>query len=87
MKKDILKNILSIFFLAVGLAIVAFASGALFVVDEANQVVITEFGKPKGKPITSAGLHFKRPFIQVAHYFEKRIFGWDGDPMQIPTKV
>ena len=68
--------------------VIAFAltSGALFIVDETKQVVITQFGKPVGSPITSAGLHFKMPFIQDAHYFEKRLLEWDGDPNQIPTK-
>ena len=66
--------------------VLALASGALFIVDETKQVVITQFGKPVGNPITSAGLHFKMPFIQDAHYFEKRLLEWDGDPNQIPTK-
>ena len=66
--------------------VLALASGALFIVDETKQVVITQFGKPVGDPITSAGLHFKIPFIQEAHYFEKRLLEWDGDPNQIPTK-
>jgi len=61
-------------------------SGALFIVDETRQVVITQFGKPVGNPIISAGLYFKIPFIQEAHYFEKRLLEWDGDPNQIPTK-
>jgi len=74
-----------VFFLAI-IVVFAFASGALFIVDETQQVVITQFGKPVGKPITSAGLHFKTPFIQRAHYFEKRLLEWDGDPNQIPTK-
>ncbi len=67
---------------------VAFAlmSGALYIVDETKQVVITQFGKPVGVPITSAGLYFKIPFIQEAHYFEKRLLEWDGEPNQIPTK-
>jgi membrane protease subunit HflC len=39
-----------------------------------------------GNPITSAGLHFKTPFIQQAHYFEKRLLDWDGEPNQIPTR-
>src|SRR3989338_8334770 len=66
--------------------VLALASGALFIVDETRQVVITQFGKPVGNPITSAGLNFKMPFIQDAHYFEKRLLEWDGDPNQIPTK-
>ncbi len=68
------------------LVILAFFSGAVFVVNETKQVVITQFGKPVGKPISLAGLHFKTPFIQQAHYFEKRLLEWDGDPNQIPTK-
>lgn len=66
--------------------IVALASGALFIVDETKQVVITQFGKPVGDPILNAGLHYKLPFIQQAHYMEKRILNWDGEPNQIPTK-
>ncbi|RJO65718.1 MAG: protease modulator HflC [Candidatus Omnitrophota bacterium] len=66
--------------------VLALASGALFIVDETKQVVITQFGKPVGAPIMSAGLYFKIPFIQEAHYFEKRLLEWDGDPNQIPTK-
>ncbi|MFH1857581.1 MAG: protease modulator HflC [Candidatus Omnitrophota bacterium] len=64
----------------------AFASGAVYIVDETKQVVITQFGKPVGEPITSAGLRFKTPLIQQAHYFEKRLLVWDGDPNQIPTR-
>ena len=71
------------------LALIALAvvvSGAFYTVNEAQQVVITQFGKPIGKPITEPGLHFKLPFIQEANYFEKRFIAWDGDPNQIPTK-
>ncbi len=68
------------------LLIVISMSGLIYIVDETKQVVITQFGKPIGRPVTSAGLHFKKPFIQQAHYFEKRLLEWDGDPNQIPTK-
>ncbi len=61
-------------------------SGAIYTIDETQQVVITQFGEPIGKPITKAGLHFKMPFIQQANYFDKRILEWDGNPNQIPTK-
>ena len=81
-----MKTILTIVVVLGLLVALAFGSGALYVVDETKQVVITQFGKPVGNPITSAGLHFKIPFIQVAHYFEKRLLEWDGDPNQIPTK-
>jgi modulator of FtsH protease HflC len=57
-----------------------------FVVNETEQVVITQLGKPVGESITQAGLHFKIPLIQKANFFEKRIMKWDGSPNQIPTK-
>jgi modulator of FtsH protease HflC len=68
------------------LVLLVLASGAFFVVDETQQVVITQLGKPVREPITKAGLHFKIPIIQKATYFEKRIMKWDGRPNQIPTK-
>src|SRR3989338_9069443 len=86
MKDGMLGTILRILVVLVVLVIAAFGSGALFTIDETKQVVITQFGKPVGQPLNSAGLHFKAPFVQQAHYFEKRILNWDGDPNQIPTK-
>ena len=86
MKQGMLGTILGIFVVLITLVIAAFGSGALFIIDETKQAVITQFGKPVKEPITSAGLHFKTPFIQQAHYFEKRLLDWDGDPNQIPTK-
>jgi len=57
-----------------------------YVVDETEQVVITQFGKVVGEPVTTPGLNFKVPFIQTASYFPKNLQVWDGDPGQIPTK-
>jgi membrane protease subunit HflC len=56
-----------------------------FIVDEGEQALVTQFGKPVDG-ICQAGLHFKIPFIQEVHLFERRIMKWDGDPNQIPTK-
>ena len=86
MKRTAIGIILGLITTIIIFIVLALASGALFIVDETKQVVITQFGKPVGDPITSAGLHFKMPFIQEAHYFEKRLLEWDGDPNQIPTK-
>jgi modulator of FtsH protease HflC len=57
-----------------------------YVVNETQQVIITQFGEPVGQPVTSPGLHFKVPFTQDANYFDKRFLEWDGSPNQIPTK-
>ena len=66
-----------------GLAIL-YAS--VYTVSETEQVIVTQFGKPVGGPITAAGLHVKVPFIQTLHRFDKRWLEFDGDPNQIPTK-
>ncbi len=59
---------------------------ASYVVDETEQVVITQFGRPIGKTVSEPGLHFKAPFIQKAHYFDNRFLEWDGYKNQVPTK-
>jgi membrane protease subunit HflC len=58
---------------------------AFYIIDERQQVIITQFGKPVGDAITDAGLQIKIPFIQKVHFFDKRIMEWDGDAKQIPT--
>jgi membrane protease subunit HflC len=70
------------------LALLAFIllSSTFFTVQETEQVVLTQFGKPVGKPITMPGLKMKVPFVQKVHAFEKRFLEWEGDPNQIPTK-
>jgi membrane protease subunit HflC len=57
----------------------------IYTVDETQQVVVTQFGKPVGDPITEPGLNFKIPFVQTISYFPKNLLQWDGDPSQIPT--
>jgi membrane protease subunit HflC len=59
---------------------------ALYTVSEVEQVIITQFGKPMGEPVTSAGLKFKVPFIQEVNAIDKRVLEWDGDPSDMPTK-
>ena len=61
-------------------------SGGLFVINEKEQAVIIQFGKPVGKIITDAGLKFKMPLIQTVIKFDKRILEWDGSANEIPTK-
>ena len=68
--------------LIVGIVLV-FASA--YVVDETEQVVVTQFGKVIREPKKTPGLYFKIPFIQQANYFPKNLLRWDGDPGQIPT--
>jgi len=77
-------------FLAVLAAIAIF--GCAYTVDQTEQVVLTQFGRPIGDPINTtgsrsgAGLHFKLPFVQTANRFEKRILEWDGPPGEMTTR-
>ena len=73
-------------YLIVPIAIlIIFLFSSVYVVDETQQVVVTEFGRPVAVR-KEAGLYFKIPVIQHVHYFPKNILEWDGDPGQIPTK-
>ncbi len=59
---------------------------SIYTVSEVEQVIITQFGKPVGAPVTSAGLKFKVPFIQDVNPIDKRVLEWDGSPSDMPTK-
>ncbi|MBI3129679.1 MAG: protease modulator HflC [Candidatus Tectomicrobia bacterium] len=61
-------------------------SGTFYTLEEGQQAIVLQFGRPVGEPVTKAGLHVKLPFIQEVRRFEKRLLIWDGDPNQIPTK-
>ena len=62
------------------------AMSSLYTVSEVEQVIITQFGKPVGVPVTSAGLKVKVPFIQDVNPIDKRVLEWDGPPSDMPTK-
>jgi membrane protease subunit HflC len=62
------------------------AMSSLYTVSEVEQVIITQFGKPVGDPVTSAGLKVKVPFIQDVNPIDKRVLEWDGPPADMPTK-
>ena len=70
----------------VALIVLLVIGGATYVVDETEQVVITQFGSPVGESVTTPGLKWKLPFIQTVNRFEKRFLEWDGDRNQLPTK-
>ena len=73
-------------FIIVILIAFVLSNSSFYTLSEGRQAIITQFGKPIGKPVTDAGLHFKVPFVQEVRYVDKRILSWDGFPNQIPTK-
>ncbi len=59
---------------------------SVYTVSEVEQVIVTQFGKPVGQPVVSAGLKLKLPFIQDINPIDKRVLEWDGRPSDMPTK-
>ena len=73
--------------IAIGIiSILLIFGGAFYIVNESEQVVITQFGKPVGDPVTTPGLKLKKPFLETANYFDKRFLAWDGEPKQVSTR-
>lgn len=80
------KKTWNVIILVVSLFVVISLFSALYTVDETQQTVITQFGKPTGKIDSTAGLKIKVPFIQDVNYFEKRLLEWDGIPTEMSAK-
>ena len=80
-----MKQAIQILTLVLIAAVIAMVWDGFYILREGKQAVITQFGAPVGISETTAGLKFKKPFIQHVRYFEKRILIWDGDPNQIAT--
>jgi membrane protease subunit HflC len=62
------------------------AASSVYTVSEVEQMIITQFGKPVGEPVTEAGLKLKVPFVQEVNPIDKRVLEWDGSPSDMPTK-
>lgn len=81
-----MKNTQQFTLLTILLAGVFILVNSIYTVDEVEQVIITQFGKPVGEPVVNAGLKFKVPFIQEVNPIDKRVLEWDGPPSDMPTK-
>jgi modulator of FtsH protease HflC len=68
------------------IGVIILVAQSAYIVNETEQVVITQFGKPVGNAVVEPGLKFKIPFIQKTNFFERRYMEWDGDPNQVPTR-
>ena len=65
------------------LALAAFVGYlTLFTVDQTEQALVLEFGKPK-RIITEPGLQYKIPFIQNVEFFDKRILDVDTASQEV----
>ena len=75
----------NIFTTILALLVLMFIYSGIMIVQETEQVVIVQLGKPV-RNITEPGLNFKIPFLQTATYFEKRLLEYDSAPNTILTK-
>lgn len=58
---------------------------SVYRVWETEQVIVTKFGAPV-RVVVEPGLHFKVPFINKLHVFEKRLLEYDTAPREILTQ-
>ena len=70
----------------IAVAVGAVASGSLYTIGEVEQAIITQFGKPVGEPVITAGLKLKLPLVQEVNRIDRRVLEWDGNPSDMPTK-
>ena len=74
------------FSIAIFTLIILFVLSTIIVVDETEQIVILQFGKPI-KTITDPGLNFKLPApIQVSNSFDKRLLEYDVPPEEVLSR-
>jgi membrane protease subunit HflC len=64
--------------------IIVFFNSA-YIVNETDQVIVTQFGKAIGDARKEPGLKFKTPFIQKVNRFPKNLLEWDGEASQVNT--
>ena len=74
------------FSIAIFTLIILFVLSTIIVVDETEQIVILQFGKPV-QTITDPGLNFKFPApIQVSNSFDKRLLEYDVPPEEVLSR-
>lgn len=79
-------KMISLGLVAIAVAVGVMASASIYTVGEVEQAIITQFGKPVGAPVTTAGLKVKLPFVQEVNRIDRRVLEWDGNPSDMPTK-
>ncbi|QEG20962.1 protease modulator HflC [Mariniblastus fucicola] len=76
-------RITAILFVLIPLAFILYL--ATYIVQEGEQAVITQFGKPVAY-VTEPGLKFRIPLVQAVQRMEKRLLPWDGAPENMQTR-
>ena len=66
------------------LAILVFAAGPFYILEEGEQAVVTRFGAIVDSE-TEAGLKFKLPMVDTVVKYSKKLVSWDGEAQRFPT--
>ena len=80
--KNIKQKVIGV--LAAAIAVSLFS--AFYMIEEGQQAVIVQFGRPVGETVTEAGLHIKIPFVQEVRRFEKRLLSGMETPIRSRQK-
>ena len=80
-----MKPIASVLAPIIVFALVVIGSDTFFIVNENEQVVVVQFGKFI-KTVREPGLNFKKPFMEDAVFYDKRLLDHDIPPTEIVTK-
>jgi modulator of FtsH protease HflC len=81
-----MNNTLKVAGILLALIVLFAVSTSVFILDETQQAIVTQFGRPVGEPRTEPGMHWKVPFVQKVQFFDKRYLEWDGDANQVTTR-
>ena len=74
------------YILILGAILIAFVLSTIIIVDETEQMVILQFGKPV-RTIKEPGLNYKLPApFQTSNSFEKRLLEYDVPPEEVLSK-
>lgn len=71
--------------LIIAVVVLLFAFNAFFVVDQTQQALVLQLGKPV-RVIKEPGLNLKVPFLQQVILFDQRLLHYDAAPAEIITK-
>ncbi|MBF0164168.1 MAG: protease modulator HflC [Magnetococcales bacterium] len=67
----------------VGVAILVLMTQSVYTVAQWRQALVVQLGKPVEPAISEPGLHFKIPFLQEVHFFDRRLLDFDQEPQEI----
>lgn len=79
-----MRRVLSALLVPVGILLLSVVPQTLFIMDEKEQAIITQFGEYK-RTIQEPGLYWKVPFIQALQRFDRRILVSDTTPAEYLT--